>query len=198
MIYIIAGIAKSGKTTIAKEFTKRYNIPYFSTDYIMMMLHRGNPDIDVDPELSDSSVAKQIQPYVYGMIKTMVENKVDYLLEGVHFNPDFASELLKEYPNDIKIVYLGYKDISVTLKVIELNKYQKILENVWYSSFSDKKMNELILYLINESKRAYELCMLFGLKYIEVYDLNIQINEIIDSIYNHKNNERKCGEFYDI
>lgn len=179
MIYILAGIAKSGKTTIAKEFIKRYNIPYFSTDYIMMMLSRGNSSLNVDPEATDSVVAKQIQPYVYGMIKTMIENKVDYLLEGVHFNPDFSVELLKEYPNHVRVVYLGYKDTTVKLKIMELNKYINTLENVWYSSFSNEKMIELVSHLILESEKLYDLCEELKLKYIEVYDLNSQIDTIL-------------------
>ena len=78
-----------------------------------------------------------IEPYVYGMIETMVQNEADYLIEGVHFNPDFSNQLLREFPNDIRIVYLGYKDTSSNLKLIELNKYKNTLENVWYSSFSN-------------------------------------------------------------
>jgi len=182
MIYIIAGIAKSGKTTIAKEFTKRYHIPYFSTDYIMMMLYRGNPELGIDHQASDTNVSRQIQPYIYGMIQTMVENKVDYVIEGVHFNPDFSNQLLREFPNDIRIVYLGYKDTSSNLKLIELNKYKNTLENVWYSSFSNEEMIELISYMIHESLKTYNSCMSFGLEYIEVYDLTNQIDEIINVI----------------
>ena len=179
MIYILAGIAKSGKTTIAREFTKRYNIPYFSTDYIMMMLSRGNKELGVNPNLSDSSVARQIQPYVYGMIKTMVENKVDYLIEGVHFNPDFTKELIIEYPNDIKVIYIGYRETSVILKIYELNKYRSEVENAWYSSFTDEETVELVSYLIDESERVYNLCLENDLEYIEVYDLSSQVDEIL-------------------
>ena len=179
MIYILAGIAKSGKTTIAREFTKRYNIPYFSTDYIMMMLSRGNKELGVNPNSSDSSVARQIQPYVYGMIKTMVENKVDYLIEGVHFNPDFTKELVTEYPNDIKVIYLGYRETSVILKIYELNKYKNEVENAWYSSFTDEEMVELVSYLIDESERVYKLCLENDLEYIEVYNLSSQVDEIL-------------------
>ncbi len=182
MIYIIAGIAKSGKTTISKEFNKRYNIPYFSTDYIMMMLSKGNSNLDVNPDLSDSSVASQIQPYLYGMIKTMIENKVNYLIEGVHFNTDFSKELINEFPNDIKILYLGFKDTTIKLKIHELNKYKDKVENAWYSSFNDEKMKELVSYLITESKRIYNECQMLSLKYIEVYDLTSQVDEIINSI----------------
>ena len=184
MIYILSGIAKSGKTTIAKEFTKRYNIPYFSTDYIMMMLYRGNSKLNIDPEASDMTVSEQIKPYVLGMIKTMVENKVDYLIEGVHFNPGFSSELLKQYPNDIRVVYLGFKNTSVNLKLIELNKYRDMLENVWYSSFSKEEMIKLVSYLIEESERLYRSCIEYSLDYIDIYDLTNQLDDIINYIMN--------------
>ncbi len=179
MIYIITGIPKSGKTTIAKEFIKRYKIPYFSTDYIMMMLSRGNPELRIDPNIGDSIVSKQIKPYVYAMIKTMIENKVDYLIEGVHFSPLFAKELLVEYPNDIQVTYLGYKDTSVIYKIHELNKYKDELENPWYSSHSDEDMVNLVSHLIDRSERTYNLCKVNNLKYIEIYDLMTQIDEVI-------------------
>lgn len=182
MIYILSGTAKSGKTTIAKEFTKRYLIPYFSTDYIMMMLHRGNPNLKIDTEAKDSIVAAQIEPYVYGMIKTMIENKVTYLIEGVHFNPDFVSKLKKEYPRDITALYLGFKDTSVSLKLRELNKYKDRLENSWFSSFSNEKMIELVKYLIQESKHTFDLCKSLALPYLEVYDLNSQMEDILKEL----------------
>ncbi len=184
MIYILGGIAKSGKTTVAKEFTKRYNIPYFSTDYIMMMLKRGNPSLGIDPEEGDHLVAKKIEPYVYGMLKTMIENNGEYLIEGVHFNPEFSAKLIKEFPSDIKITYLGFKDTSVVMKIFELNKYKDELENAWYKLYSDEQMVKLISNLIDESKRVYEMCEFYNLEYIEVFDLNSQINEIINKIYN--------------
>ena len=184
MIYILGGIAKSGKTTIAKEFNKRYNIPYFSTDYIMMMLHRGNNELDIDPTEGDSIVATKLEPYIYGMLKTMIENKVNYLIEGVHFNPEFSAKLKEEFPNEIKIIYLGYKDTSVMLKLFELKQYKDDIENTWYTSFTDEQLVELISYLIDESKKVYDLCNIFNLKYIDIYDLNAQLNEILNEIYN--------------
>lgn len=180
MIYILTGIAKSGKTTIAKEFNKRYNIPHFSTDYIMMMLNRGNSELEIDPLEGDSLVASKIQPYVYGMLKTMIENKVDYLIEGVHFNPDFSLELLEEFPNDVKILYLGYKDTSVIMKIYELNKYKDVIENAWFESYSDNELVKHVSSLIDESKIISDLCEYHHLKYIDIYDLNSQIDEVIE------------------
>lgn len=184
VIYIISGVAKSGKTLIAKEITNRYQIPYFSTDYIMMMLFHGNKNLNIDIDASDSTVSNQLEPYLFGLISTMIENKVDYLLEGVHFNPDFSSKLYRKFKNDIRIVYLGYKEVSASKKIEELFKYQDQIENKWYSHFDDKKMRELIEYLISESKRIASSCRDLNLHYIEVSDLNHQKEDVIAMIIN--------------
>ena len=123
MIYILTGIAKSGKSLVANRLIQKYSLPTFSTDYIMMMLVRGNKTLGIDPDGEDEIVANQLRPYINGLIQTMVENKVDYFIEGVHFNPDFARELLDKYPNDVKVLYLGYKDINVEDKINELERF---------------------------------------------------------------------------
>ena len=105
MIYILTGIAKSGKSLVANRLIQKYSLPTFSTDYIMMMLVRGNKTLGIDPDGEDEIVANQLRPYINGLIQTMVENKVDYFIEGVHFNPDFARELLDKYPNDVHVLY---------------------------------------------------------------------------------------------
>lgn len=183
MIYILAGIAKSGKSLVAKEIVKRKLLPAFSTDFIMMMLHRANKDLNIDIDAEDRVVAKQIQPYVEGMLRTMIENGVSYLIEGVHFNHDFMDRLLKEYPNDIRIVYLGYKDILAVDKGEELYKYQDTSDNNWFLVFEKEEYEELILYLINESKITYDLCNKYHLPYIEVHDISVQIDEVIDTLF---------------
>ena len=45
-----------------------------------MMLFKGNKDLNIDVYASDSSVAGEIEPYVFGMIETMIENDATYLL----------------------------------------------------------------------------------------------------------------------
>jgi 2-phosphoglycerate kinase len=186
MIYVLTGIAKSGKTKVAREIVKRKSIPLFSTDYIMMMLSKGNKDLDIDIDASDSSVAKDLEPYIYGMISTMIENKVDYLLEGVHFNPDFSRRLIEKYPNDIRIVYLGYKDKNFKDKAKELLLYKNEIENPWFLSFKGEKLFELMEYMVNESQRVYELCIQFDLEYIEVRNIVDQMDEIMKTLFDKK------------
>ena len=182
MIYILTGIAKSGKTLIANEVIKRISIPLFSTDYIMMMLSRGNKDLGIDVEASDSVVSKQLEPYIEGLLKTIIENKVDYLIEGVHFNPDFAKKLMDHFPHDIKVLFLGYKNIGIKDKEEELLKYKDATENPWYLSHKGKELTKLVSYLIKESTRVYDLCKMYDLDYIEVHNISVQKDDIINKL----------------
>ncbi len=180
MIYILTGIAKSGKTLLSNEIKERYKIANFSTDYIMMMLYRGNEKLGIDVTASDRSVANKIEPYVYGMIKTMIENGDTYLIEGVHFNPDFSRKLLDEFKENIKILYLGYKDITQEKKLEEVMQHKNSMNNPWLFNMPNQTVEETITYLIAESKRVCEDCSKYGLSYIDIFDINQQKEDIIN------------------
>lgn len=179
MIYILSGVAKSGKTLLSAEIKKRYNLSVFSTDYIMMMLHKGNRDLNIDIYASDSAVSKVIEPYIFGMIETMIQNNESYLIEGVHFNTDFAQRLLKEFKDNIRILYIGYKNISIEDKVRELKIYKDKMNNPWLFDHQGESVESIVEYLISESNRVSRECTSGKLDYIDVYDINIQKDSII-------------------
>jgi len=187
MIYILSGVAKSGKTLLSTEIRKRYNLSVFSTDYIMMMLHKGNQDLNIDIYASDSTVSKMIEPYVFGMIETMVQNKESYLIEGVHFNTDFSQRLLEKFEDNIRLLYIGYKDISIEDKVNELNIYKETMNNPWIFDHQGESVENIVEYLISESNRIFKECSARRLDYIDVYNINEQKDSIIDKLIdNHK------------
>ena len=184
MIYIITGIAKSGKTLISQEMKHRFNLSVFSTDYIMMMLHYSDESPDLDINASDSTVARKIEPYVYGLIKAMVHQREDVVIEGVHFTPEFSERLLREFHVNLRIVYLGYKDMSVEEKVKELKSHRKRMNNPWIFNHKGQKIEEIVAYMIKESDRLFNECFEHNLLYFEVEDINQQKDEIIDLVMN--------------
>jgi len=182
VIYILSGVAKSGKTYISEKILKDYGISSFSTDYLMMSLARANPNIGINPDSDDAVVADQLEPYLYEMIKTMVENNKTYLIEGVHFNPPFAQKLISEFKGKLRFVYLGFADIDVSEKIDELNLHETLIENRWYRHFSTKQMIELIEYLKTVSSTLRKESLLREIKYIEVKNIELQQNEIIQEL----------------
>lgn len=182
MVYILSGIAKAGKTLLSKDIKDHFGLSVFSTDYIMMMVHYGHKELDLDIYASDSTVAHVIEPYVRGLIQTFIEMEQDYLIEGVHFNTPFAKELLATYPNDIKIVYLGYKDATIQDKVEELYRYKDTIDNPWIFYHPDESVEEIVEYMIGECNRIYKECRTLDIPYFEVHDINSQKEDIYNSL----------------
>jgi len=179
MIYILSGVAKSGKTYISNYIVKKYHIPYFSTDYLMMSMSLSGKDTGVDHNLHDEEVAASLEPYLYPMIRAMVENGIDYLMEGVHFNPPFAHRLLKDFQGKINIVYLGYSEVNTQNKMEELYQHMDQFENPWFSQYSFEEMTECVNLLKNLSLKIKNQASILHIPYIEVYNIVSQREEIL-------------------
>ena len=171
MLYLLCGVAKSGKTYISNYIRKERGLSHFSTDYLMVALGKGNPDLQIDIDADDSIVAKALEPYLYSMVQAMVFNGIDYILEGVHFYPDFALKLMKEFPGKVKLIYLLYPQVDTSEKVAELIKYSSSMENCWFSSFTDKKLYELVDYMKASSSKIEEQCIKHRLPYYRVNNI---------------------------
>ena len=186
MIYILTGMAKSGKTIVAKALAEKTGFSILSTDYLMMMFHRTNQDIGINADQSDPSVSKALEPYLESLIDTMIENKADHIIEGVHFLPSFAHRLMNKYPHLINIIFFGYKDWTPKQKKDDLITYKDHTSNCWYKHYDDKALDKLSEYLIKESNKQYKALMEYHLSYIEVNHIIGQIPDIIAYLLNHK------------
>jgi 2-phosphoglycerate kinase len=181
MIYILTGVAKSGKTLVSEYVKSKYQIKVISTDDMMLEKYHQSHDIDI--HASDSTVANQLEPYLREYIKHHIDQTDDLLIEGVHFNPLFANELTNQYPNHIRIIYMGYKDQLSQNKVKELYRHKNKMKNQWIFDDYEEQIEEVVQYLISESQRIYEACLKYGLTYIEIDDINKQKDQIHDILF---------------
>jgi len=182
MIYILSGIAKSGKSLIAKEISNRFQMHVIATDWIMMMLHHGNKDLNIDVTKSDRSVSRLLEPYIEGLIKSLSTSKKDVLIEGVHVQPRFAKYLEDKFPNKVRILFLGYKDIDPGLKAKELLNHAHLIDNPWYLDYESNAYNKLINYLIKESNDLEKYCLQYNQAYYEVKSVLDQMDDIIQKL----------------
>ena len=183
MVYVLSGVAKAGKTFVARRILKERAISVFSTDHLMMSLAKGDPERRVDPDADDKVVSKQLEPYLLGMIGTMIENGVDQIIEGVHFLPEFAARLRERYPDRIRFVFLGYRLADPDGKMREILTHAKDTENAWFLSYSPREMRKLVGYLIDESERIKLECELYGLTYLEIDDIVRDADEIMKKLF---------------
>lgn len=183
MIYILTGVAKSGKSLVTKHIIKHQHIPVIQTDHIMMMLHKANPSLGLNIDASDSSVARFLEPYLDALIETMIENKRDYVIEGVHFLTSFSHRLLKRYPKDVNVLYLLYAKMDPIKKAHELLEHAHEMENPWFLSMKGDAYHHLVRYLVDESKRLEQECIALDLPYIEIENIKQQMVEIIQKLF---------------
>lgn len=171
MIYVVAGIAKAGKTFVAQRILKERAISVFSTDYLMMTLAKGDPERRIDPDADDKVVSKQLEPYLLGLVETMIGNGFDQLIEGVHIQPAFAARLRDLFPDKIRFVFLGYRKADPDVKMREILSHAHEMENAWFLSYPPREMRKLVAYMIDESDRLGLETEIYGLPYVEVEDV---------------------------
>jgi 2-phosphoglycerate kinase len=185
LVYIVTGVAKSGKSLVSKTIQKQYQLSCISTDEIMMAQHKTNPTLELDIYASDSTVARIIEPFIKQVIIDAISQDTSLLIEGVHFNTDFAYTLLQEYPNSVRIVYLGYESVTVEQKVQELYTHQNEIDNPWIFHHRGERVEDIVQYLREESARIHRECETYNLPYIDVYDITTQIPEITALLFDN-------------
>lgn len=186
MIYIIAGIAKTGKTFLCKKALMHYQKAYFSTDYLMMTLVKAKPELGIVSTADDMQVGEQLEPYLYSMIETMIENNEDYVIEGVHIYPKFASLLRDKFKSKIHIIFLGMDQVDVYEKISELKSYQSQLSNPWFENYNEEEMFDLVSFLVKASMDLKKQAEIYGFSYYSVYHIENEWEAILAHLFNKK------------
>ena len=146
MFYLIGGSPRSGKTTIAKELSRKLNIPWISTDTLESVVIKYTDD-NILPALFPKSVMRRstnqsndemytkytseqiVNAYIdqgnslAKGIEMFIECEAsydnDYILEGYHILPELVLKLEKKFP--VKTVFVGREDEMQTLEDITKN-----------------------------------------------------------------------------
>ena len=127
MIILITGASHTGKTVLSQKLLEKYKYPYFSIDHLKMGLIRSG-NTALTPMSDDSQLTAYLWPIVREMIKTVIENKQNLIVEGCYI--PFESYIRNHFA-DIKkyasIIENRIDDAWCTLETV-LKDNTKILE----------------------------------------------------------------------
>ena len=162
MLFIVGGVNRSGKSTLAYHLNKKHGLPFFSLDHLMHGLLNGQSDIQCEGRTHDREKATVMWPIVKELIlnklkinyitdKDEKDTPVHYLMEGVIIRPEHCAELTKLYPNHIKTCWLGYTDIDEKVKYHNIKTFNH-LPNDWLSKENDER-----IYGVIEASKKYSL-----------------------------------------
>ena len=141
---LIAGVAKSGKSTICEKLCeeKRYNhIPF---DYITASMKRNYPE--------------------WGVKSDVIINDTDekFIIDCAHIYPrDIVNKLDL---NKWKIIFVGYPNIDVDEKVKNIRKYDI---NGWTTKKSDDELKVIINKLKDISNIIKQECDKYNFTFID-------------------------------
>lgn len=169
MVILISGTTHTGKTALSQRLTEEYKIPYFSIDHLKMGLIRsGNTALTVNDDDS-------LTPYLWGivreMIKTVIENRQNIIIEGCYIPFDWQKDFDESYLSEIRFFCLIMTAAYIENHFSDILKFGNVIEN---RISADVNKTELIA----DNERNLRLCREYGLKYILIdkkYEIDIQL-----------------------
>ncbi len=177
MLYLLGGVARTGKSTIARRFLIETGTPFFALDYLMMGCHAA-PQLGVDPNEDDRQIAAQLAPIIKAMATAMLENSEEYLLEGVQLQPQVAAELSRRFPGQVRTAFVGYTAIDPLIKVQQLRHFDGG-NNDWLRHESDEALLAMVARLKAISQWVQAECQKYGLPY---FDTSVNFTATLDRV----------------
>lgn len=173
MVILINGASCTGKTSFAQKLMEKYQIPYMSMDHIKMGLIRSK-QTKLTPYDDDL-----LQVYLWHIfkeiIKTVIENKQNIIIEGAYIPFDYQKDFSPEYLKEIKYVCLIMSENYINNNFNIIKEKANIIENRGISFSVDKD------FLIDENMKYMDGCKKYNLpiKLIDdKYIINLDINKI--------------------
>lgn len=171
MIILIAGASHTGKTVLAQKLLNRYQYPYLSMDLLKMGLIRSG-NTELTPE-DDEALESYLWPIVREMIKAVIENHQNLVVEGAYIPFDWKEYFEESYLNDIRYYCLVMSENYIEQHFDEIKKHASDIEKRIDDSWCTKEM------LLKDNAKNLKLCKKFGCNYILIddsYDVDIQID----------------------
>jgi len=178
MLYLLGGTARSGKSAIARRFLAETKVPFFCLDYLMMGFANGLPEYGVDPEDDEFNVGDRLWPVVKPMATALVEDEIDYLIEGAQLRPQQAWTLSQAFPGDIRTCFTGFAEVDTRAKFAELRRFGGGSDD-WMQDFDDRKMLQEIERLKTFSQKVKLECHQYNLHYVEA---SLDLHETVETV----------------
>ena len=104
MVILIAGATHTGKTAYAQKLLEQYQYPYLSIDHLKMGLIRSG-QTQLTP-MDDDKLTDYLWPIVREMVKTVIENGQNLIVEGCYIPFDWAKDFQPDYLKHIRACWL--------------------------------------------------------------------------------------------
>lgn len=159
MVLLIAGASHTGKTALAQRLLEKYGYPYLSIDHLKMGLIRSN-NTALTPMSHDEALTDYLWPIVREIIKTVIENRQNLIIEGCYIPFDWANDFGADYLQHMKYRCLVMSESYIQRHYGDIKAYANAVEA--RLDDSDCTMESLIRDNLDTLKK----CQQYGIDYI--------------------------------
>lgn len=128
MVILIAGASHTGKTTLAQKLLEKYKYPYLSIDHLKMGLIRSG-NTALTPMSDVKTLTDYLWPIVCEMIKTVIENKQNLIVEGCYIPFNWSKYFGTQYLDNIKYHCLVMSSKYIKNHFNDIKAYANAVEN---------------------------------------------------------------------
>ena len=172
----IGGVARSGKSTLAKRFSKLNSYNHFPLDYVTSSLKNNFPETNISSSVVIGDSSEKLSLLLSTIVRIMNSKDEKYIIDSAHIMPkDIVPYLDKDKWN---IYFVGYPNVSKFTKFSSIRKYDDHTD--WTSRRSDEELLSIIEKLISISKKIQEQCEELNIPFI---DTSNDIIEVIDEFF---------------
>lgn len=165
MVILIAGQSHTGKTLLAQRLLEKYHYPYFSIDHLKMGLIRSG-QTTWTPE-DDDQLTAYLWPIVKEMIKTVIENRQNLIIEGCYIPYDYQKDFAEDYLEQIEYRCLIFSEDYIQKQYPQIMAHANVIEQ-------RKQDNYPMQAMIRDNAEALQACVTHRLNFYLIdapYDL---------------------------
>lgn len=171
MIILITGASHTGKTALAQKLLEKYKYPYLSIDHLKMGLIRSG-NTKLTPMSDDKDLTAYLWPIVREIIKTVIENKQNLIVEGCYIPFDWQKDFGSEYLENIKYFCLVMCEEYIRNHFADIKKYAKTIENRLDDEWCTMES------VLTDNAKMLDLVQKYNVNYILIedkYEINIDL-----------------------
>lgn len=167
MLYLIGGVSRAGKSTIATMLMEEKALSYIPLDVIMTTLIQADNPFDIDYKADSDMIAAKVWTFTLHFLRNLNRHGGDFLVEGILLWPALLADIRCEF--GMKACFLGFQNLEVHVKSQQLREDKT---QSWHdrNEFNDEELHRQIRNIKQISKRMEVACNESGFPYIESGD----------------------------
>lgn len=161
-VYIVGGLPRTGKSTVADRLARDLRISSMETDHIRM-LFRATPTSKIrsDSNLDIAVVTKKLRPRLDCLIESIINGGSSIVINGECIDPHMITE--SPFRDQIRGCFIGLDDAGQAYDRIR----SKTTPNDWTLHTSDDDLKDILNKYARRSQALAKTCLELGLPYFD-------------------------------